>query len=279
MLKCFVADIIFEDNHIVVVIKPQNVSYEDVLADLQTTGYCASVHRLDQVTGGVMVFARSSKAAARLSAQIAEGGFEKIYLAVLNGTPKNRTDTLVNYLLKNEAKGRVEVVPMATVGAKRAELTYTVLPKAPISAVPEYITKNEREKEAKEAKEGATSEERKPLPKSLPLSVAEIKLGTGRTHQIRVQMANIGCPVFGDARYGGDKLGKGWNLALWAHKLAFKHPVNEDTMRFVVNPPEIVPWTSFDFDRQSHKNRQSAIDEPCLATRGKSRGGFDARKS
>ena len=66
-------------------------------------------------------------------------------------------------------------------------------------------------------------------------------------------MANAGNPVFGDAKYGGDKLGKGWNVALWAHELKFTHPTTGDTMRFVVNPPETTPWDKFEFARGREK--------------------------
>lgn len=248
--------IIYEDNHIIVVIKPQGMpccpdaSGDENLLDqlksyLATSGgkekaFCGLVHRLDRVTGGVMVYAKTSKAAARLSEQIQNGGFEKTYLAVVLGSPPNREATLVNYLLKNEAKNVVEVVPSATTGAKRAELSYVVLPKSPI--------------------------------KKSDISLVEVKLVTGRSHQIRVQMANIGCPIFGDAKYGGDKLGKGWGLALWAYKLKFVHTKQdgEQLMTFVVNPPETNPWAAFDFERQSHKNRAS--HEPCSATLHKTRG-------
>jgi len=204
-----------------VVIKDQGVLVDDLVLELKKTrSYVATVHRLDQVTGGVMVLAKSSKAAARLSEQIVAHDFTKTYLTVVVGVPKKREDTLVNYLLKNDTKNVVEVVPMATTGAKRAELKYELLPKPPKD------TKN--------------------------ISLLKVQLATGRTHQIRVQLSNIGCPIFGDAKYGGDKLGKGWNIALWSHELAFTHPTTEETMRFIVNPPEIVPWTSFDFDRRKH---------------------------
>ena len=76
-------------------------------------------------------------------------------------------------------------------------------------------------------------------------SLVKVRLGTGRSHQIRVQFSGINTPVFGDARYGGDKYGK-HNLALWASKLVFTHPVTKDRMIFFVYPPESVPWTDFD---------------------------------
>jgi len=220
-------DIIFEDNHIVVVIKPQNVpTQEDESGDKDLLNmvkehmgrpFCGLVHRLDRPTGGVMVFAKTSKAAARLSAQLQDGRFQKKYLAVVVGEPKQRGGELVDYLLKNPKTNVVEVVPFATKGAKRAELTYRL------------------------------------LKSHAQVSLVEINLITGRSHQARVQMARIGCPIFGDAKYGGDKLAKGWNLALWAYELKFEHPTTQETLKFVVNPPETTPWDKFDFQRGRDK--------------------------
>jgi 23S rRNA pseudouridine1911/1915/1917 synthase len=227
-------DIIYEDNHIIVVIKPQNVPTQadesgdpDLLNEIKAyikqsagkTGeaFVGLVHRLDRVTGGVMVFAKTSKAAARLSAQLQDGRFQKKYLAVVLGEPKHRSGELTDYLLKNPKTNVVEVVPAATGDAKRAELTYKLL---------------------------NTSKQ---------VSLVEICLLTGRSHQARVQMAHLGHTVFGDAKYGGDKLAKGWNLALWAYELKFEHPTTRDTLKFVVNRPETPPWDRFDFQRGRDK--------------------------
>jgi len=247
-------DIIYEDNHIIVVIKPQNMPTQedesgdaDLLNDIKAyikesagkpaAAFCGLVHRLDRVTGGVMVFAKTSKAAARLSAQLQDGRFNKVYLAVVVGEPKQRSGTLVDYLLKNPKTNVVDVVPPATNGAKRAELTYKLIntwratgsvPRVGIaaSALPPR-------------NDGGTQ-----------VSLVEINLITGRSHQARVQMARMGHPIFGDAKYGGDKLAKGWNLALWAHELKFEHPTTQDILKFVVNPPETTPWDKFEFARK-----------------------------
>ena len=218
--------VLYEDNHIIVVLKPQNMPVqadESGDADLLTVlkeyikqkynkpgnAFLGLVHRLDRTTGGVMVFARNSKCAARLSEAFANREVEKEYLAVLCGTPKAKQGTLVNYLKKNILNNTVYVATEATEGAKRAELSYEILATTPLT------------------------------------SLAKIQLGTGRSHQIRVQFSAINTPVFGDARYGGDKYGK-HNLALWAFKLVFTHPVTKDKMVFVVYPPENVPWTDYD---------------------------------
>ena len=219
--------ILHEDNHVIVVMKPQGVpSCEDESKDTdmltvikehirerenkQGNVYVGLVHRLDRPTGGVMVFAKSSKAAARLSEQMKTGDFEKKYSAVLVGSPKEKRATLTNYLKKNPINNMVYVCGQSVEGAKFAELEYDV----------------------KEEKNG--------------LSFVSVTLHTGRSHQIRVQMANIGCPLYGDMRYGGEKAKKG-KLALWATTLAFTHPVTKERLKFKIQPPaEEIPWKYFD---------------------------------
>lgn len=222
--------ILHEDNHIIVVLKPQNVpSCEDESKDqdmlsiikeyikvtYNKTGnvYLGLVHRLDRPTGGVMVFAKSSKAASRLSEQMRDGDFEKRYFAVLVGTPKEEKATLTHYMKKNAVNNMVYVCPPSVQGAKFAELEYNVL-------------------------ESAND-----------LSLVDVRLHTGRSHQIRVQMNAIGTPVYGDMRYGGEKAKKGY-LALWAYYLSFTHPVSKERMVFRVQPPkDNNPWNQFDTER------------------------------
>ena len=219
--------ILHEDNHIIVVMKPQGIAscgdesgddnmLEQVRRYVKETYnkpgnvYIGLVHRLDRPTGGVMVFAKTSKAASRLAEQMRNGDFEKKYLAVLVGTPKEPKGTLVNYLKKNPVNNMVYICTQTTDGAKMASLDYRVL----------------------EEKGG--------------YCLADIKLHTGRTHQIRVQMAGISHPVFGDMRYGGESAKKG-NLALWAYSLTFTHPVTKERLRFMLEPPaDSVPWKNFD---------------------------------
>ena len=223
-------DIVYEDNHIIVVLKPQGVPtcgdesgddslLEGVRRSLKVTYekpgnvYVGLIHRLDRPTGGVMVFAKTSKAASRLSEQMRGGDFEKKYFTVLVGTPKEPQKTLVNYLKKNPVNNMVYLCPPTTDGAKMASLDYRVL----------------------QEREG--------------LCLAEVRLHTGRTHQIRVQMAGIGHPVYGDMRYGGENAKKGW-LALWAYSLSFTHPVTKERMRFMVQPPaDNAPRKYFDLDK------------------------------
>ena len=221
-------NILYEDNHIIVVLKPQMVAccpdesgdsnlfdcvkeYIKVTYNKQGNAYLGLIHRLDRPTGGVMVFAKTSKAAARLSEQMRSGGFEKKYFAVLCGVPSKKRATLENYLRKNSVNNTVYVATFGEEGAKFAKLDY----------------------EVKATERG--------------LSLAEITLHTGRTHEIRVQTSAINCPVYGDMRYGGDKAVKG-KLALWAYSLKFSHPTTGELLRFVIEPPKDEnPWKLFDF--------------------------------
>jgi len=220
-------NVLFEDNHIIVVMKPQNVascpdeSGDDNLLDrikeyikvkYEKPGnvYVGLVHRLDRPTGGVMIFAKTSKAAGRLCEQMKTGDFEKRYFAVINGVPHAERGTLNNYLKKNTVNNMVYLCTQGTEGARFASLDYKIVQKTD------------------------------------SLALTEIKLHTGRSHQIRVQMAGINCPVYGDMRYGGERAQKG-KLALWAYSLTVTHPVTKERMRFVCEPPkESAPWNKFD---------------------------------
>jgi len=218
--------ILFEDNHIIVVEKPQNIpSAPDSSGDTDMLTmvkdyikqkynkpgnvFIGLVHRLDRPTGGVMVFARTSKAAERLSECLREGEFDKRYYAVVMGKPREKSDRITHYLLKDEASNTVSVVPQLTAGAKEASLQYTVIESADL------------------------------------VSLIDVRLETGRSHQIRAQMATVGHPVFGDAKYGGDKTPKG-KLALWSYQLKFPHPTTKVLMSFRVIPPvDETPWKLF----------------------------------
>lgn len=234
--------VLHEDNSVLVVVKPQNIpSQADKSGDLDLLTllkshikekynkpgnvYLGLVHRLDRPTGGVMVFAKNSKSAERLSKQIVEGEMTKQYLTTVVGCPKEKSATLVNYLKKNALTNNVYVATFGDHDAKRAELFYTVLETNGV------------------------------------VSLCKVQLGTGRSHQIRVQMSAIGCPVFGDVRYGGDSLAKGCNLALWAYRLEFNHPVSGKRMVFVAYPPVVKPWTSFDMSKYLENFSDSDDDD------------------
>ncbi len=220
----YVIDVLYEDNHLLVVVKPPNLpaqadsSGDDDLLSImkryignkyQKPGnvYLGLVHRLDRPVGGVMVLARTSKAAARLSAAFAAHEQDKRYLAVLQGELREAR-TLEDDLLKDGSTGMVRAVPAGTPGAKHARL--------------------------------AT----RPLASREGLTLAEVTLYTGRAHQIRVQHAHAGVPLWGDARYGGGRPGQ--QIALWAASLAFEHPTRHEAMRFTSAPPRQGAWRAFE---------------------------------
>lgn len=212
--------VIYEDNHVIVVNKPQGIpSQADKTGDMDMLTmvkeylkekynkpgnvYCGLVHRLDRATAGLMIFAKTSKAASRLSEYIRNGDFKKEYVAVVcKKLEIGKNENLEDYLVKDERNNISKVVPKGTKGAKIAKLEYTV-----IGNIEEY-------------------------------SYIRIKLYTGRHHQIRVQMANIGCPLYGDIKYGGKK-GK---LALFACHLKTIHPTRDEILEFELLPNKENIW-------------------------------------
>jgi 23S rRNA pseudouridine1911/1915/1917 synthase len=219
-------EIIFEDNHLLIVKKPVNIPVqEDSTKDKDLLGilkqdlkirynkpgdvYLGLVHRLDRPVGGIMVFAKTSKAASRLSDQIRTRTFKKTYLAVVRGIPQNRKCTLRDYLLKDNSTNMVTVVKEGTRESKEAILDYEV------------------------------------LKSDSGLSLLKISLHTGRPHQIRVQLSNAGYTIYGDQRYGTDVNKPGQQIALWAYSVTFIHPTKKDDMTFVSEVPDTEPWISF----------------------------------
>ena len=211
--------ILFEDNHLLVVVKPQGISVQKNEAgsadDLQSilkdylkkkydkpgNVFLGIVHRLDQPVGGVMVFAKTSKAASRLSDQIRQNIWKKCYLAVVDGIPKQKSGVLEDYLVKNEATNEVYVSKKENPKAKFARLSYETL---------------------------ETSGNR---------SLLKITLETGRAHQIRVQLSSRGLPIVNDHKYNKNaKLGS--NIALWAYSLEIEHPVTKEKLVFSEEMPE-----------------------------------------
>ena len=220
----FLVPVLYLDNHLLVVEKPPNMPVQqdsskdlDLLSAMKGyiahkfskpgAAYLGLCHRLDRPVGGAMVLARTSKAAARLSAAFASGVVGRRYLAVVRGqTPEQMQ--LVDYLIKNARTATTSVTTAETPGAKRAEL------------VSHRIA----------AREG------------LSLQVAQLL--TGRSHQIRVQHAHAGFPLWGDGRYGGGKPGQ--QIALWAAALEFEHPTLKEKICFVSMPPQKGVWSLFE---------------------------------
>ena len=206
-------ELIYQDRDIIVCVKPPRVlstdepggvpelvrqALGDPLANERTE------HRLDRVVSGLMVLARSAKAASELSRQIREGIFKKEYLAVVHGKPEE-TGTLKDLLLRN----------------KQERKTYIVT--APGKDVQEAILHYQRLNSAED------------------LSRVRIQLETGRTHQIRAQFSGRGMPLVGDRKYS--LLEDDCEIALWSYRLAFAHPYSGKPMEFTLEPPESYPWT------------------------------------
>jgi len=217
--------IIYEDNHLLVVEKPPNMLSQgdqtkdtDLLSllkqDLKVrynkpgNVYLGLVHRLDRPVGGVMVFAKPSKAASRLAQQLKQNEFTRIYLAVVHGKLAKK-GRLMHYLVKDRASNMVSVVDPGTAGAKLAVLEYEV-----IDTVDN-------------------------------LSLVSVQLFTGRPHQIRVQFSAIGHPVYNDHKYGLGYPITGNTIALWSHKAEFIHPTRKERISFTSLPKATFPWTCF----------------------------------
>lgn len=212
-------NVLYEDNHIIVVEKPINVlSQGDNTGDISMLDmvkeyvkerynkpgnvYIGLVHRLDRPVGGIMVFARTSKAAARLSKQVSEHSFSKKYYAIVSGKIK-QSDTLIDNLKRLDNGNTI-----VSKDGKKAVLSYDVV---------EY---NE----------------------DIDASLVDISLDTGRHHQIRVQFASRGHALLGDQRYGSqDKT----QIALYAYELEFEHPVTKELMKFTQKPGKFGYWTKF----------------------------------
>ena len=220
--------IIFEDNHLLVVEKPVNIPSqqdesgdpdmltllkEDIKQRYNKPGnvFLGLVHRLDRPVGGVMVFARTSKAASRLSEQVRSRTFKKNYLAVIHGFMDKQEGTLKNYLLKDNDKNIVKAVDENAEGSKLAVLDYMVVSSCQ------------------------------------NLSLVKINLHTGRSHQIRVQFAETGHSLFGDRKYGSKLSKDGQQLALWSHELVIEHPTLKTELKFESSPPDVVPWSYFKY--------------------------------
>ena len=207
-------NILYEDNHIIVVEKKANIlSQSDITGDIDLLSmlkkyikekyskpgnvYVGLVHRLDRPVGGIMVFAKTSKAAKRLNEQIKNHEFNKTYLAVLDGTLKNKKDKLVNYLYKDEKLKKSMVVDKSHFKAKLSELNYEVI--------------------------GYNDDK----------TIVKINLITGRHHQIRVQFSNIGYPLVGDQLYGKKNKKQ---IMLYAYKLEFIHPTIKEKITYQLLP-------------------------------------------
>ncbi len=222
-------EILYEDNHIIVCVKPAGILSQedstgdpDMLTELKQyikvkyskpgNVFVGLVHRLDRPVGGVMVFARTSKAASRLSEQVRNGTLKKKYFAVIHGAPDKKRGSFKDFLVKDEKTNTVKVIkrPSESVGAREALLDYDIIKSVDF----------EGEK----------------------LSLTDITLHTGRSHQIRVQFASRNLPLWGDSKYGKGEKG---DIALWSYFLEIVHPTTKKVMRFEKKPPDKRLWNIF----------------------------------
>lgn len=209
-------EVLYQDKRICVCIKPEGVLSTDepggmpelLRAELGGANPCVlSVHRLDRAVSGLMVFARSHKAAAILSEQVRSGDFKKSYLAVVHGTPDAETGEFRDLLMRDKARRMSFVVKEPGKDVQEAILEYSC------------------------------------LERTNGLSLMRVELHTGRTHQIRVQFASRGLPLWGDGKYGLPE--DDGAIALWSHRLAFYHPETGEKLDFSAVPPKKEPWTGF----------------------------------
>lgn len=212
-------EILYQDKWLVVAVKPVGVLSEDdpggacmpalLREHFRSHGekdYVATVHRLDRVVGGVMVFSRRREVTGKLTAAVAAHQLTKEYLAVLRGHPERSSDTLTDLLFRDAQHNKSYVVQRMRKGVREATLDYTVLEE--IDA----------------------------------LTLVKVRLHTGRTHQIRVQFSHRGLPLLGDIRYGSKAP---CSTALWSYHLAFTHPVTGQPVDVTCPPPDTYPWTLF----------------------------------
>lgn len=210
--------IIYEDNHLLIAQKapgflaqPDSSSRPDMLTwagdylgkNKPGRAYVGLVHRLDRAVGGVLALAKTSKCAARLSAQFRERRVKKMYVALVTGGPKAESGRLEGSLFREGAKTRA-----ARPGEKgtAAALTWRV------------------------------------RQRGVNFTLLEIDLETGFKHQIRAQLAGAGWPIAGDVKYGG-KRGEGPAIGLWAESLTLEHPTTREIMKFESRPPALWPWS------------------------------------
>lgn len=219
--------ILFEDNHLIVVNKsPGELVQKDKTGDTCLIDlvkdyikkkynkpgdvYLGVVHRLDRPTSGIVVFARTSKAAARLSSMFQNREIDKRYWAIVNTKPEKTKQKLIHHLQKNERNNKALISTQAKEGFKEARLSYQI-----IASSDHYF-------------------------------LLEVELETGRHHQIRAQLSAIGSPIKGDLKYGAQRSNPDQSISLHARKISFKHPVKEETIEITAPVPTENLWTFFE---------------------------------
>jgi 23S rRNA pseudouridine1911/1915/1917 synthase len=218
--------ILYEDNHLIAVNKlPSEIVQGDKTGDMPLSEivksyikkkydkpgevYLGVIHRLDRPVSGVTVFARTSKALARMNELVKNRRMKKTYWAIVKNLPPEPEGTLIHYLLRNPRKNKSFVSRKASSGSKEAILRYRLI---------------------------AESE---------TYYLLEIDLETGRHHQIRAQLSAMGCPIRGDLKYGFDRSNPDASISLHARSIDFIHPVKKEKVRITADPPEDSLWTYF----------------------------------
>lgn len=219
--------ILFEDNHLLIVNKlPSEIVQGDKTGDVCLLDdvksyikdtynkpgnvYAGLVHRIDRPVSGAVIFAKTSKALSRMTIKVKEREFSKTYLAVVKNKPPKDEDELSHFMIKNEAQNKSYIVDSKTKGAKLAQLRYRVV---------------------------GTSES---------YYLLEVELITGRHHQIRAQLAHIGCPIKGDLKYGFPRSNADASISLHAYRIRFEHPTLKKPIDIIAPRPGGMPWDAFE---------------------------------
>ena len=220
-------EILYEDNHIIAVNKKageivQGDKTEDEPLSERVKAYIKKkhnkpgdvylgiIHRLDRPVGGVIVFAKTSKALTRMNKQFQDRAIQKTYWAVVEKLPPHNEAVVISYLKKNQEKNRSRAYDKEVKGSKKSELEYSL------------------------------------VGRSKNYFYVEVKPKTGRHHQIRVQLSHIGCPIKGDVKYGANRTNRDGSIHLLARSLEFVHPVKKEPMLIKANPPQKDPlWAEF----------------------------------
>lgn len=233
--------VIYEDNHLLIINKPAGWLVQgDRTGDTPLVDwgkeylkekynkpgnvFLGVVHRLDRPVSGVVTMARTSKALARMNQMFKTRTVVKTYWAIVQNPPPQPEGTLVHWLVKDSTKNKTTTYDQEKPGSKRAELSYRIITsRNPPSPVPQ----------------------RPPLKKGERACLLEVQPLTGRPHQIRVQLATVGCSIIGDLKYGAAEPLSDASVALHARQLSFEHPVRREAVTFQANVPSLAIWQSF----------------------------------
>jgi len=227
-------DVLYEDNHLIAVNKQAGVNIQgDITGDFPLLEavreyirvkynkpgnvFCGLIHRLDRPVSGVAIFARTSKALSRMNQQFAEKHPKKIYWAIVEKAPEKKDASLVHYLVRNEKQNKSYVYAQEKPNSKLSKLSYSL------------------------------------LKQSDRYALLEVELETGRHHQIRAQLASIGCVIKGDLKYGAQRSNSDSSISLHARSLQFIHPISQEMLNLVAPVPNDNLWNWFEQAIQENK--------------------------